>query len=112
MILSDLRFAVRHLRQHPGFAALAILTLVLGLGSTTAVVTVVDNVLFRSLPYPESDRLVRVWPDEWFSKQEILDFERHARAFERDIPLPVRIDRDNVVATIRDGVLVVDLGAK
>ena len=38
--------------------------------------------------------------------------ERHLRYFERDIPLPVRIDRENVVAMIRDGVLVVDLGAK
>jgi predicted permease len=82
MLGNDLRSAARHLRRHPGFAALAVLTLVLGLGSTLAVVTVVDTVLFRSLPYPEPDRLVRIWPDVWFTKKEVQEFERQARAFE------------------------------
>jgi len=56
--LQDLRFALRGLRNRPGFALVAILTLALGIGSTTAVFIVVDRILFRSLPYPNDDRLV------------------------------------------------------
>jgi len=49
----DLRFALRTLWIRPGFAVVAILTLALGIGATTAVFSVVDRVLFRSLPYPQ-----------------------------------------------------------
>jgi predicted permease len=59
--LLDLRYALRTLRANPGFTAVAVLTLALGLGATTAIYTVVDRVLLRSLPYPAADRLVRVW---------------------------------------------------
>jgi putative ABC transport system permease protein len=54
----DLRFALRGLGKRPGFTMVAILTLALGIGSTTAVFSVVDRILFRSLPYPQDDRLV------------------------------------------------------
>jgi putative ABC transport system permease protein len=57
-LLQDLRFAARGLTLRPGFAAIAILTLALGIGATTAVFSVVDRVLFRSLPYPHDERLV------------------------------------------------------
>lgn len=57
-LLQDLRFAVRMLATRPGFTAVAILTLALGIGATTAVFSVVDRVLFRSLPYPHDERLV------------------------------------------------------
>jgi putative ABC transport system permease protein len=57
----DLRYALRSLRTNPGFTVVAVLTLALGLGATTAIYTVVDRVLLRSLPYPQADRLVRVW---------------------------------------------------
>ena len=57
-IVQDLRFALRGLAMRPGFAAIAILTLALGIGASTAVFSVVDRVLFRSLPYPNDDRLV------------------------------------------------------
>jgi hypothetical protein len=59
-LLRDFRHAVRALRQNPGFAAIALLTLALGAGATTVMFTVVDNVLLRPLPYPEPDRLVTV----------------------------------------------------
>jgi putative ABC transport system permease protein len=57
-LLQDLRFAARSLVTRPSFAIIAILTLALGIGATTAVFSVVDRVLFRSLPYPGDDRLV------------------------------------------------------
>ena len=59
-LMSDLRYALRQLRKTPGMAALAILTLALGVGANTAIFTVIENVLLRPLPYPHSDRLIYI----------------------------------------------------
>ena len=60
--LYDLRYAIRQLRNTPGMALLAILTLALGVGANTAIFTVIDSVLLRPLPYAHADRLVFIGP--------------------------------------------------
>jgi putative ABC transport system permease protein len=59
-LLQDLRYALRQLRTRPGFAAIVGLTVALGIGATTAMFSLVDGALFRSLPYPHADELVSV----------------------------------------------------
>jgi len=71
-LLQDLRFALRGLRKRPGFAVIAILTLALGIGSTTAVFSVIDRILFRSLPYPHDDRLVSFGDQAPFEANEFV----------------------------------------
>ena len=58
--MRDVRYALRGFRRNPVFAVTAILTLALGIGATTAVFSVVDRILFRSLPYAHPDELVSV----------------------------------------------------
>jgi putative ABC transport system permease protein len=57
----DLRYGVRLLRRSPGFTAAALVALALGIGSTTAVFTLLDRVVLRPLPYPDPNRLATVW---------------------------------------------------
>ncbi|HSE52609.1 MAG TPA: ABC transporter permease, partial [Gemmatimonadales bacterium] len=72
--LKDLRFGLRQLRTRPGFAAVAILTLALGIGANTAIFSTVNGVLLKPLSYPESDRLVTFWGTAPEKRLPVVDY--------------------------------------
>ena len=85
----DVRYSFRMLLKHKGFTVVAVLTLALGIGINTAMFSVLNTFLFRSLPYPESDRLIRVfrtsphsqsWP---FSNANFFDYHDQNTVFEK-----------------------------
>ena len=88
--MNDFKFAFRQLLKNPGFTAVAVLTLALGIGANTAMFSVINAVLLRSLPYPNSDRLVQIWQTNpranrwgaWVSYPDFLDWRQQNTTFE------------------------------
>ena len=89
-LIQDIRYALRQLRRSPGFAAVAILTLALGIGANTAIFSVVNAVLLKPLPYKDPERLVMLWEQNphrgWFenivSGANFIDWKKQNHTFE------------------------------
>jgi len=88
-LIQDLRFGLRMLCKSPGFTAVAVLTLALGIGANTAMFSVMQGVVLAPLQYVSSDRLVMVWennprfPRTWVSYPNFRDWQRSARSFQQ-----------------------------
>jgi predicted permease len=83
-MLHAFRYALRQLRNSPGFAATAILTLALGIGATTAIFSILDAVLLQPLPFPQPDRLVALngAHGDGLSIPTIRDWQQRSRSFQ------------------------------
>ena len=85
-LLRDARFGLRLLRRNPGFTAVAVITLALGISATTAIFSVVYGTFFAPLPYRQADRLVMVWEQDSGERRMALasnyvEWKRRATAF-------------------------------
>src|SRR5690349_5259081 len=86
-ILQDLRYVVRGFRRSPFFFVVAVLTLGLGIGATTAIFSVVNGVLLRALPYPNAERIVQLWQlnadgkQSQFSDPNFADMRAQSRSY-------------------------------
>jgi predicted permease len=92
-MLKDLLFAARGLRKHPGFTAIAVITIALGIGACTAIFSVVHAVLLRPLPYADGSRLVVIWGElrarhvnDWpFSSPDYRDVRQQSTSLFEDV---------------------------
>jgi predicted permease len=99
--LRDIGYALRVFRQAPGFSSVTVLTLALGIAVNVAIFSIVDGVVLRSLPYPDSDRLVSIWESGGLARMSVapgnLADYRRAMSFKGIVGLAARTS--NLTAT-------------
>src|ERR1700759_4657330 len=91
VLMQDLRLAFGKMGKRPGFSAVVVLTMALGIGANAAIFSVLDAILLRPLPYSQPDRLVKIWsrftgiglPDDqnWVSVPEFRDYQQLNHSF-------------------------------
>jgi hypothetical protein len=89
-LVQDMRYAFRTLQRNPAFASIAILTLALGIGATTAIFTIVDAVVLKPLPYPDPERLLTLWErsrtdglESTVAPSNFCDWREQSRSFRK-----------------------------
>src|SRR5881628_3608548 len=100
--MNELKFAFRQLLKNPGFTAVAVLTLTLGIGANTAIFSVVNTVLLKPFPYSDAERLVMVcennfkqgWKQNVVSPANFIDWQEQSTVFEK--MAAVRFDNFNL----------------
>src|SRR3984957_16327622 len=105
----DIRYALRNLAKSPGFAVVAVLTLALGIGASTAIFSVIENVLVEPFPYPDAQRFMTVQIHDTdqsqpfgraaFSGPELLDYAEQNHVFDHVIANA----QEDVLYTTREG---------
>ena len=80
-LLKDIRYGIRSLLKHPGFAVVAVLSIALGIGVNTTIFSFVNATLFRPLPFPESDQLVRLWDGNSASYPDYVAYRDESKVF-------------------------------
>src|SRR5687768_8339239 len=102
-IIKDIRYGLRSLLKRPGYTAIALVALALGIGANTAIFSLVNAVVIQPLPYPDPDRLVWVWGNirnggnrASVAPLDFVDFRNQNKTFEQfaasfTVPLPVNL---------------------
>ena len=116
-LLNDLRYGLRMLLKKPGFTAVAVLTLALGIGANTAIFSVVYGLLLRPLPFSDSDQLAMVFTStsqikrDWLAYPDLQDFREQSQLFSEMcgfVPQSVNLTGSEEPTRVRGGFVSAD----
>src|SRR5882672_10126931 len=80
-LIKDLRYGIKSLLKHPGFTAVAVLSIALGIGVNTTIFSFINAALFRPLPFAEPEQLVRVWDGNASSYPDYVAYRDDTKVF-------------------------------